>query len=105
MYIEVLCRASEGWDADDMDDDALLDHAIACRAAVPLLHYGTGAWGEASLAAEVAYDRVLISLASRHGITVSPKDFNHPRVARERLELELARRGVVVAASLENPPA
>ena len=102
MYIEVLSRASEGWDADDLDDGALLDHATACRAAVPLLHYGTGAWGEASLAAEVAYDRALITLASRHGIAVGLTDFKHPRVAREHLELELARRGVVVAASVED---
>ena len=49
---------------------------------------------ETALAAEIAYDRALVCLAAQCGIDVTPTNFVHPRIERERLELELVRRGV-----------
>ena len=47
---------------------------------------------------EIAYDRSLVCLAARWGIDVTPTNFVHPRIERERLELELERRGVDLGA-------
>ena len=41
-----------------------------------------------------SYDRSLIHLASRHGVDVALGNFAHARIERERLELELASRGL-----------
>src|SRR3974390_1221977 len=41
-----------------------------------------------------SYDRSLIHLASRHGVDVALGNFAHARIERERLELELATRGL-----------
>jgi hypothetical protein len=49
---------------------------------------------EASLAAEITYDRALIHLAAAHGIDVAPRNFCHPAIERERLEIELTRLGI-----------
>jgi len=54
------------------------------------------------LVAEIAYDRALINLAADHGVDVAPRNFAHPRMERDRLELELARRGVDLEAPVRD---
>ncbi len=88
MYVTLLSGALDLWDAD-LDDDALLDHVRDCRAALPARDLGAGAMSGTALAAEIAYDRALVCLAAQSGIDVTPTNFVHPRIERERLELEI----------------
>jgi hypothetical protein len=93
MYVTLLSGALDLWDVD-LDDDALLDHVRHCRAALPAQDLGAGVMSETALAAEIAYDRALVCLAAQWSIDVTPKNFMHPRIERERLEFELVARGV-----------
>src|SRR5271154_3046838 len=93
MYVTLLSGALDLWDTD-LDDETLLDHVRDCRAALPARHLGAGVMSATTLAAELAYDRALVCLAAQRGIDVTPRNFAHPRIERERLELELARQGV-----------
>lgn len=93
MYVTLLSGALDTWDTD-LDDDALLDHVRDCRAALPARDLGAGVMSETALAAEISYDRALVCLAAQCGIDVTPKNFAHPRIERDRLEFELARRDV-----------
>ena len=93
MYVTLLSGALDVWDAD-LDDGALLEYVRNCRAALPARHLGAGVMSGRALAAEIAYDRALVCLAAQCGIDVAPTNFVHPRIARDRLELELVRRGV-----------
>jgi hypothetical protein len=97
MYVEVLSGAIDGWDTE-LSGDALVGYVLRCRAALPAQDLGAGVWSEATLVAEVAYDRALINLAAECGIDVTPTNFVHPRIERERLELALAQRGVDLAS-------
>jgi hypothetical protein len=98
MYVTLLSGALDLWDVD-LDDDALLDHVRHCRAALPDRDLGAGVMSETALAAEISYDRALVCLAAQYGIDVTPTNFAHPRIERERLEFELFGRGV----DLETP--
>ena len=98
MYVTLLSGALDLWDVD-LDDDALLDHVRDCRAALPARHPGAGVMSGTALAAEISYDRALVCLAAQCGIDVTPTNFAHPRIERDRLEFELARRGI----DLETP--
>ena len=93
MYVTVLSGALDQWDSD-LDDEALLDYVRDCRAALPAQDLGAGMWSETALVAEVAYDRGLVCLAAQYGIDVSPRNFVHPKIERERLEFELVARNV-----------
>lgn len=93
MYVEVLSGAMDSWDTE-LSGDALVDYVLSCRAALPDRDLGAGVWSEATLVAEVAYDRALISLAVEYGVDVTPTNFVHPRIERERLELALEQRGL-----------
>ncbi len=101
MYVTLLSGALGLFDTD-LDDDALLDYVRGCRAALPAHNLGAGVWSETTVVSEIAYDRSLVCLAARWGIDVTPAKFVHPKIERERLELELERRGVDLdAAPLE----
>ena len=102
MYVEVLSGALDAW-PDHLVDDALLEHVLSCRAALPDRDLGAGVFSDVALAAEVSYDRALINLAAAHGIDVSPTNFAHPKIERERLEAALAVVGVDLEA-LERLP-
>jgi|SRR5580700_10650399 hypothetical protein len=93
MYVTVLSGALDAWDTD-LDDEALLDYVRECRAALPSRDLGAGQMSESALAAEIAYDRGLVCLAAQRGVDVAPTNFVHPKIERERLELELLRRGI-----------
>jgi hypothetical protein len=102
MYVTLLSGALELFDPL-LDDDALLDHVRECRAVLPAHGLGAGVWSETAVVAEIAYDRSLVCLAARRGIDVTPIKFAHPEIERERLELELERRGVDVGAPPSEP--
>jgi hypothetical protein len=102
MYVTLLSGALDLFDTD-LDDDGLLDHVRECRAALPAYDVGAGVWSETAVATEIAYDRSLVCLAARWGIDVTPTNFVHPKIERDRLELELERRGVVLDAPLHQP--
>ena len=95
MYASILCEALDRWETD-LDDDALLAHVRACRAAMatPTPRVG-GSWLNA-LSEEVEYDCALVHLAGRHGIDIGPIDYACPGLKRESLEIELHRRGIDV---------
>ncbi len=93
MYVTLLTNALARWDTN-LDDETLLDYVRDCRAALPARDLGAGVMSEADLVAEIAYDRALVCVAARNGIDVKPRNFVHPRIERDRLELELVRRGV-----------
>jgi hypothetical protein len=99
MYVTLLSGALDLFDTD-LDDDSLLDHVRQCRAALPTHNLGAGVWSETAVVSEIAYDRSLVCLAARWGIDVTPTNFVHPKIERDRLEIELRRRGVEV----ESPP-
>jgi hypothetical protein len=92
MYVKLLCGALEEWDEETSEED-LFEYTLICRAALPAHALGSGGWTQASLAAEVAYDRALICLAAVHGVDVHPRRFAHPGIERLRLESALARQG------------
>ena len=102
MYVTVLSGALDNWDSD-LDDDALLDYVRDCRAALPARDLGAGMWSETALVAEVAYDRGLVCLAAQYGIDVSPRNFVHPKIERERLEFELVTRNVDLRVQVLQP--
>jgi hypothetical protein len=102
MYVTLLSGALGLFDTD-LDDEALLDHVRDCRAALPVHNLGAGVWSETAVVAQVAYDRSLVCLAARWGIDVTPTNFMHPKIERDRLEFELERRGVDLGARLYQP--
>jgi hypothetical protein len=99
MYVTLLSGALDLFDTD-IGDDALLDHVRECRVALPASDLGAGVWSETAVVAEVAYDRSLVCLAARWGIDVTPTNFVHPKIERDRLELELELRGVDLDAPM-----
>ena len=102
MYVSILSGALERWDVD-LDEDELLDYVRQCRALLPEHDLGAGTISATALAAEITYDRALVWLASQLGVDVSPANFAHPRIERDRLELEVFRRGVVLDSSVPGP--
>src|ERR1700722_12634402 len=92
MNVTLLSGALDSFDTD-LDDDALLDYVRRCRAALPNHNLGAGVWSETAVVVEIAYDRSLVCLAARWGIDVTPTNFVHPKIERDRLEIEVPRRG------------
>jgi hypothetical protein len=99
MYVEILTGAIGDWDRE-LSGAALVDYVRRCRAALPPQDLGAGVWSESTLVAEVLYDRALITLAAEYGIDVTPTNFSHPRIERERIEVAMARRGLDLASPL-----
>jgi hypothetical protein len=102
MYVTLLSKALDLWDTD-LDDDALLEYVRACRAALPSRGLGAGTLSATVVAAEIVYDRALVCLAARYGVDVSPRNFVHPKIERERLEFELVRHGIEVCVQVSEP--
>ena len=102
MYVTLLSEALDLFDTD-LDDGALLDHVRQCRAALPTHDLGARVGSETAVVTEIAYDRSLVGLAVRCGIDVTPTNFLHPKIERDRLELELQRRGVDLEGRHPNP--
>jgi hypothetical protein len=99
MYVEILSGAIDDWHAE-LTGDALVDYVLSCRAALPDQDLGAGVWSESTLVAEVTYDRALVNLAAEYGVDVTPTNFVHPRIERDRLELALAQRGLDLTSPL-----
>ena len=93
MYAGVLADAIAGWNID-LSGDALLRYVLACRADLPTSEFGAGWSAQATLVAQIAYDRALITLASSNGIDASPQNFRRPQMERRRLEAALSDVGI-----------
>ena len=101
MYADILSNALATRGVQ-LTIDELVDRAILFREAVDYQGtYGQSAADE--LAAEIAYDRVLIRLCEFYEIAVDAAAFIHPHEARLCLEARLANVGVeLVEASERN---
>jgi hypothetical protein len=92
MYVDILSNAL-AYSGVRLTIDELVDRAILFREAVDF----PGTYGQCAadvLAAEIAYDRVLIRLCELYGIAVDPAAFIHPHEARLCLEAHLTNVGV-----------
>jgi hypothetical protein len=93
MYVDLLSSALECWVAD-LTDRELLRYGRSCRDALE----SPGVYGATTnasvLAAEVAYDRVLIRLCQLHAIEVDTQAFMFPAHARARIEAVLRAAGI-----------
>jgi hypothetical protein len=102
MYVDILSSALDGW-AERLSESELIDDARARRAEM----FARGRIGNHSayavLAAELAYDRALVSLCTGCGIKVVRSGFAHRQDERRRLEQELARVGIDLAAIAQRP--
>jgi hypothetical protein len=76
MYVDILSSALEGW-VNELTGSALIDDSLGRRLQMLGIHHGASAFQ--ALAAEVAYDRALISLCAEHRIEVVTSDFAHPQ--------------------------
>jgi hypothetical protein len=95
MYTELLSSVFEDW-VDELSGSALVDYALICRA--EMLAPRAAGTACAALAAEITYDRALIKLCVSRRIDVDVQGFGQPRRERERLERELAARGIDLVA-------
>ena len=93
MYLDILSSALDGW-VDELTGSALIDESLALRVEMLGNRNHRSASANEALAAEVAYDRALISLCAEHDIEVVLSDFADPQAERARLERKLARSGV-----------
>jgi hypothetical protein len=84
----------------------LIDYAIICRSEMLVSHRSVGPpRGESAysaLGAEIAYDRALLKLCAVYGIESSPQGFSRPSYERNRLERELAARGMDLSKLTRN---
>ena len=55
----------------------------------------------AAIAAEVAYDSALVQVCGKYGIETEPARFASPTTERQRLERELALRGIDLVGAAE----
>jgi hypothetical protein len=92
MYVDILSSAIAS-SGVQLTIDELVDRAILLRETVddPCFYRQCAA---DVLAAEIAYDRVLIRLCELFGIAVNPAAFIHAHKARLGLEADLANMGV-----------
>ena len=97
MYVELLSSVLND-SLDDLSSDALVKHALVCRAEMLASRPYKGASAYSTLAAEVAYDRALLTLCTVKKINVVAADFSHPAEVRHRLELELESAGIDLIA-------
>jgi hypothetical protein len=97
MYVSLLSSALNG-QLDELSGAALLRYALDCRADMLATGPHKGASAYTALAAEVAYDRALLTLCAAHDLVVHPTEFAHPKRARDFLESQLAARNIDLAA-------
>ena len=99
MYVELLSQILDNDNDTELPpEDDLLDVALGYRSRTLETPWPGRVTVHQALANEIAYDRALIRLCTASGIEAAPSDFGHPRVARDRLERELARAGIDLAA-------
>ncbi len=97
MYTQLLSSVFDDW-VNELTGAALIDYAIVCRDEMLVSHRSVESAGGDSayiaLGAEIAYDRALLKLCSLYGVDSSPERFSRPGYERNRLERELAARGL-----------
>jgi hypothetical protein len=98
MYSYLLSSVPDNDLLDGLSADALVGYALVCRSAMLASGTDRGESAYDSLAAEVAYDRVLITLTRVHGLDAGAVNFSHPKEERARLERALAVIGIDLVA-------
>ena len=96
MYVEILSTAIA---ADDGYGDvpALIGRVRQTRVKLHEAGCGDPVSVYDAIAAEVAYDRALVQLCGKCGIETETACFASPTTERQRLERELAIRGIDLA--------
>jgi hypothetical protein len=99
MYVDILSSALEGW-VNELTGSALIDDSLALRIEMLEHRHHRSVPVDEALAAEVAYDRALISLCAEYDVPVDVSDFADPQAQRAHLECRLARSGVDLSTLL-----
>lgn len=101
MYVEILSTAIA---ADDRHGDvpALIGRARQARVKLPEAGCSDPTSVYHAIAAEVAYDRALVQLCGKCGIETETACFASPTTERQRLERELALRGIDLADAADD---
>ena len=94
MYVEILSQAMAGEEEPAQSRASLLDATCECRQQMLETRRRVDGTPEHRLAHEVAYDRALLRLCAALGIETVLGRFNRPLEERDRLEHELATRGI-----------
>lgn len=102
MYVAILSGALDEW-SDDLTGDALVAYVAACRYELSATARQPKVSAYARLAAEISYDRALVTLCRTKGIGVDITAFAHPRAERMRVELELEAAGIDLASMTTHP--
>jgi hypothetical protein len=96
MYVQFLASAVVTQSAEELPTEALRHSAAWWRQRLTSSQRQHGITAEHRLCDEVAYDRALVALAERQGITVDLTRFGDRVVERRRLEAALALAGMNV---------
>jgi len=101
MYVEILSAALTASDGDH-DVAMLIDRASEERQKMLGVRQSSLKSVSEAIAAEVAYDRELVRLSARLGTEAEPERFASPAMERDRLERELALRGIHLEVAAED---
>jgi hypothetical protein len=99
MYVDILSSALDEWVTDLVGPD-LIAYALLCREELRAVSPPKGGSAYVALAAEIAYDRALITLCTERGIDAHATSFSYPMSERRRIEAMLRHDGV----DLDSPP-
>lgn len=97
MYVDILSSALDEW-VSDLSGTMLVEYALMCRAEMLTASTRRNGSAYSALAAEIAYDRALITLCTERGIDAHATSFAYPAVERRRIEGLLAQMGVDLVA-------
>jgi len=101
MYVEILSAALTASDGDH-DVAVLIDRASEERQKMLGVRQSSLKLVSEAIAADVAYDRELVRLSAKLGTETEPARFASPATERERLERELALRGIHLEVAAED---
>ena len=96
MYVDLLRRALGRGEEGRRSEDLLFADLVCSRARLHAMDGELKTPVAEALARELSYDSALIRLCESLDVACSPDRFANPVRERERLEEELAARGVVL---------
>jgi hypothetical protein len=97
MYVDILSSALDEW-VSDLRGPMLVQYAVVCRAEMLAVTSRKERSAYSALAAEIAYDRALITLCTERGIDAHATSFAYPAAERQRIESLLVRAGLDIVA-------
>jgi len=97
MYARLLSDSLEDWN-EELTSEALIEHALTCRHEMLETPSAQRDTIYGLLGAEIAYDRALIKLCAALNIACVVMNFAFPKQERRRVETELAKSGINLAA-------